>query len=121
MFLAKETDGGRGTSFSVKTMRTPPANVMDRVGSGVGGSDVDVGSEAVDDAVEIEIGIGAWGTNEAASVAAALVFSAIFQSGRGSWARLNDEAEGSSMMKLLGAGRTPKKVEGGRLEGADMC
>ena len=57
--LAKETDGDRGTSFSVKTMQIPPANVMDRVGSGVWGNGARADNEVVDDG--IDNGIGTWG------------------------------------------------------------
>ena len=78
MSLAKETDGGRGTSFSVNTNWIPPANVMDLVGSGAGGDDTGMGSETVDDGSEI--GIGAWGMNRSVGVAAA-IFAAVFQNG----------------------------------------
>lgn len=62
MSLAKESDGGRGTSLSVKTMRTPPANVMDCVGSGACGAGAGAGNDV---AVEncIDGGIGRWGLN----------------------------------------------------------
>jgi hypothetical protein len=54
--LAKETDGGRGTSSSVKTMQIPPANVMDRVGSGAPGKGTGAGNMAVDDGIGDEVG-----------------------------------------------------------------
>jgi hypothetical protein len=72
MSLANETDGGRGTSFSVNDKWTPPANAMERVGSGVWGNEAGVGSE-----------IGAWGMNESAGCVAVPVFAAVFQKGMG--------------------------------------
>lgn len=56
-----------------------PANVMDRVGSGVWGDDAGVGndSEVVDDGSKI--GIGSCGMNVSVGVVAAPVFAAIFQ------------------------------------------
>jgi hypothetical protein len=77
MSLANETDGGRGTSFSVNDMRMPPANVMERVGSGVWGNDTGVGNKAVDD------GSGAWGMNESVGCVAAPTFAVVFQKGLG--------------------------------------
>jgi hypothetical protein len=77
MSLANETDGGRlgDTSFSVNVKWMPPANVMERVGSGVRGKDTvtGVGDEAVDNSGEI----GAWGC------VAAPAFAALFQKGMG--------------------------------------
>jgi hypothetical protein len=71
----KETDGGQGTSLSVKTMRTPPANVMDRVGFGDGArgnsTDSDTGDVAVDDE------IGTWGLNEKVGVTTRPVFATL--------------------------------------------
>jgi len=93
---------------------------MDRVGSGVLGNDAGAGNEGVDGGVEIETGISAWGMNEVASVAAAPMFAAIIQSEMGGLARLNDEGEGSSMVKVLDVGCTPKEVEGGGLDGANI-
>jgi hypothetical protein len=96
---------------------------MDRVGSGVWGNGAGAGNEAVDNGVEIGIGICTWWgeMNEAASVGAALVFAAVFRGGGMGWAQLKDEGEGPSTVKLLSAGWTPKEVEGGGLEGANRC
>jgi len=97
----------------------PLANVMDRVGSEVWGNDAGAGNEVVDGGVEIDI--GAWEMNVAASVAAALVFAAVFHGGRVGRAGLNDEGEGFSTTKLLGIGCMPNEVEGGGLEGTNTC
>ena len=63
-------DGGRGTSFSVKTIRTPPAKVTDRVGSEAWGNiaGAGAGNAAVDDGIEngIGTGIGTRGRHEGA-------------------------------------------------------
>ena len=93
--------------------------MMDRVGSRVWGEGTGAGNETVDDG--IEIGIGAWGMSEAASGAPAPMFAAIVQGGRGGWARLNDEGEGSSTTKLSGIGCMLKEVEGGGLAGTITC
>ena len=68
---AKETDGGRDTSLYVKTMRTPPANVMDQVRNGDQGNGTgsDGGNVTVDD------GIGTWELNEKVGVMAVPVFA----------------------------------------------
>ena len=67
MSLANETDGGRGTSFSMNDKWMPPANVMERVVIGVCSE------------------IGVWGMNESVGCAASPVFGAVFQKGmRGS-------------------------------------
>ena len=80
MSLANETDGGRGTSLSMKDKWMPPANLMERVGSVVWGDDRGEGNEAaVDDSSEI----GPWGMNESAGCVAAPVFAAVFQKGMG--------------------------------------
>ena len=76
MSLAKETDGGRGTSFSVNAKRMFPANVMDRAGSGVWSNDTGVSNEVVDDGSEI--GNGALEMSESVGIAAVDVFSAVF-------------------------------------------
>ena len=106
MSLAKETEGGRGRSFSVKTMRVPPANVIDRVGRGVWDNDTGVGNEA-----GTEIGIGGWAMNEAAIVAPVHVFPAVFQIGMPAGGSANNE--GSCVTKLLGVGCTGMPRAGG--------
>ena len=68
---AKETDGGRDTSLSVKIMRTPPANVMDRVGNGDRGN----GTGSYGGNVAVDDGIGTWELNEKVGVMAAPVFA----------------------------------------------
>ena len=66
-----------------------------------------------------EVGIGRWEMNEEASVAAAPVFAAVSQSGMGASgsARMNDEGEGSSVMKRLSVRCMPQEKEGGGLDG----
>jgi hypothetical protein len=54
-----------------------PANVMDRVGSGVWGNDTGVGNEVVDDGSEI--GIGSCGMNVSVGIVAAPALTAVFQ------------------------------------------
>ena len=70
-----------------------------------------------------EVGIGRWEMNKEASVAAAPAFAAVSQSGMGAsgLARLNDEGEGSSIMKQLSVRCMPQEKEGGRLDGVNTC